>query len=197
MFTVALFSGLPLPLLAVQLLWLNLVTNGIQDVALAFEPGEGNELRQRPRPPQESIFNRVMIERVFISALAIGLVAFYQFETMLDRGYSVEEARNSTLLLMVLFENVHVFNCRSETLSIFQHNQLRNRILLFGTLVAQLIHIGAMYTPWPNNVLGIQPVSIGHWFELLGLALTVTVFMELHKLFLPSCRRADSGTMGR
>ena len=197
LFTVALFSGSPLPLLAVQLLWLNLVTNGIQDIALAFEPGEGNELRQRPRPPQESIFNRMMIERVFISALAIGLVAYYQFETMLDRGYSVEEARNTTLLLMVLFENVHVFNCRSETLSIFQHNPLRNRILLFGTLVAQLIHIGAMYTPWLNNVLGIQPVSIEHWFELLGLALTVTVFMELHKLYLLWCRKADSGNRGR
>jgi magnesium-transporting ATPase (P-type) len=193
LFTMALFSGLPLPLLAVQLLWLNLVTNGIQDVALAFEPGEGDELRQRPRPPKESIFNRMMIERVIISALVIGAVAFYLFKTMLDWGYSVEEARNSTLLLMVLFENVHVFNCRSEMLSIFQHNPLRNRILLFGTLAAQLIHIGAMYTPWINDVLGIQPVSMAHWFELLGLALSVTVIMELHKLYLSWCGRTNAG----
>ena len=184
LFTLALFTGLPLPLLAVQLLWLNLVTNGIQDVALAFEPGEGDELRHRPRPPKESIFNRIMIERVISSALVIGVVAFYLYKTMLDWGYSVEEARNSTLLLMVLFENVHVFNCRSETLSILQHNPLRNRILLFGTLIAQLIHIGAMYTPWISDVLGIQPVSMEHWLELLGLALTVTIVMELHKLWL-------------
>ncbi len=187
LFTLALFTNLPLPLLAVQLLWLNLVTNGIQDVALAFEPGEGDEIRHRPRPPKESIFNRIMIERVISSALIIGIVAFYLYKTMLDWGYTVEEARNSTLLLMVLFENVHVFNSRSETLSIFRHNPLRNRILLFGTLVAQLIHIGAMYTPWINDVLGIQPVSIEHWFELLGLALTVTVVMELHKLYLVWC----------
>jgi magnesium-transporting ATPase (P-type) len=184
LFTMALFTGLPLPLLAVQLLWLNLVTNGIQDVALAFEPGEGDELRHRPRPPKESIFNRIMIERVISSALVIGMVAFYLYKTMLDWGYTVEEARNSTLLLMVLFENVHVFNCRSETLSILQHNPLRNRILLFGTMIAQGIHIGAMYTPWISDVLGIQPVSIEHWLELLGLALTVTVVMELHKLWL-------------
>jgi magnesium-transporting ATPase (P-type) len=192
LFTLALFTGLPLPLLAVQLLWLNLVTNGIQDVALAFEPGEGDELRHRPRPPKESIFNRIMIERVISSALVIGLVAFYLYKTMLDWGYTVEEARNSTLLLMVLFENVHVFNCRSETLSVLQHNPLRNRILLFGTLIAQLIHIGAMYTPWISDVLGIQPVSMEHWLELLGLALTVTIVMELHKLWLWWTGRVNS-----
>ena len=82
--------------------------------------------------PKESIFNRMMIERVITSALVIGIVAFFLFKTLLDWGYSVDEARNATLLLMVLFENVHVFNCRSETLSIFRHSPLRNRILLFG-----------------------------------------------------------------
>lgn len=192
LFTLALFTGLPLPLLAVQLLWLNLVTNGIQDVALAFEPGEGDELRHHPRSPKESIFNRMMIERVIVSALVIGIVAFFLFKTLLDWGYTVEEARNSTLLLMVLFENVHVFNCRSETLSIFQHNPMRNRILLFGTLIAQLIHIGAMYTPWISSVLEIQPVSIEHWLELLGLALTVTIVMEIHKLYLLLCGRTNA-----
>lgn len=184
LFTLALTSGLPLPLLAVQLLWLNLVTNGIQDVALAFEPGEGDELRRPPRSPRESIFNRIMIERVISSALVIGIVAYYLYGSMLEQGYTVEQARGSTLLLMVLFENIHVFNCRSETRSVFRHNPLRNRILLFGTLMAQLIHIGAMYTPWINNVLGIAPVSLTHWLELLLLALTVTVVMELHKLWL-------------
>ncbi|HUE83312.1 MAG TPA: HAD-IC family P-type ATPase [Pyrinomonadaceae bacterium] len=60
-------SNLPLPLLPVQLLWLNLVTNGIQDVALAFEPGEGDVLSRKPRPPRERIFNRLMIERTINS----------------------------------------------------------------------------------------------------------------------------------
>ena len=69
LFALALAAGIALPLLAVQLLWLNLVTNGIQDVALAFEPAEGDELARRPRPPGERIFNRVMIERVLLSAV--------------------------------------------------------------------------------------------------------------------------------
>jgi len=182
LFTLALLSGMPLPLIAVQLLWLNLVTNGIQDVALAFEPGEGDELRYPPRPPQEPIFNRIMIERVVISALVIGGVAFAVFQWLIARGFNLDEARNGTLLLMVLFENVHVFNCRSEVRSVFRHNPLRNPILLFGTAIAQLVHIGAMYTPWLSDVLNIQPVTPEHWLELLGIALTVLVVMELHKL---------------
>jgi magnesium-transporting ATPase (P-type) len=182
LFILALLTGLPLPLLAVQLLWLNLVTNGIQDVALAFEPGEGDELRCRPRPPRESIFNRIMIERVVLSALVIGSVAFLLFQWLLQQGFSVEEARNGTLMLMVLFENIHVFNSRSESRSVFRHNPMRNPLLLFGTAVAQLVHIGAMYTPWISDVLQIQPLSLQHWLILLGLAVTVLVAMELHKL---------------
>jgi len=181
LFTLALLTGLPLPLMAVQLLWLNLVTNGIQDVALAFEPGEGDELRHPPRPPREPIFNRLMIERVVISALVIGTVAYVVFQWLIVRGFTLDEARNGTLLLMVLFENVHVFNCRSEVRSVFRHNPLRNPILLIGTAVAQLVHIGAMYTPWISDVLHIQPVSPQHWLELLGLALSVLIVMELHK----------------
>lgn len=181
LFSLALLTGQPLPLLAVQLLWLNLVTNGIQDVALAFEPAEGNELRQPPRLPDESIFNRVMIERVLVSALVIGVVAFLLFQMLLAQGYTVDESRNGTLLLMVLFENIHVFNCRSETRSVFRHNPLANPVLLAGTLIAQLVHIGAMYTPWISDVLHIQPVSLQHWAQLLVLALSVLLVMELHK----------------
>lgn len=183
LFTLALLFDLPLPLLAVQLLWLNLVTNGIQDVALAFEPGEGDELRKAPRKPKESIFNRLMIERVVLSALVMGSVAFIVFRWFYSNGFTVEEARNGTLLLMVLFENIHVFNSRSETISAFAHNPMRNPLLLFGTIAAQLIHIGAMYTPWLNDVLGIEPVFLDYWLYLLGCALTILIVMELHKFF--------------
>jgi magnesium-transporting ATPase (P-type) len=83
---------------------------------------------------------------------------------------------------MVLFENIHVFNSRSETRSAFRLNPLRNPVLLFGTIIAQTIHIGAMYTPWISDVLTIQPVTPQHWLQLLLLALSVLMVMELHKL---------------
>jgi magnesium-transporting ATPase (P-type) len=182
LFMLAVLMGLPLPLLAVQLLWLNLVTNGIQDVALAFEPGEGDELRRPPRPPQEPIFNRIMIERVLLSAVVMGVVGFLYYGHALAAGHELTEARNSLLLLMVLFENMQAFNSRSETLSVFAHDPLRNKILLVGTVLAQLVHIGAMYTPGLRDVLGLAPVSLSHWLELLVLALGLVVAMELAKL---------------
>ncbi|MGD8484274.1 MAG: HAD-IC family P-type ATPase [Thioalkalispiraceae bacterium] len=181
LFTLSLLAGLPLPLTAVQLLWLNLVTNGIQDVALAFEPGEGDELQRPPRSPREPIFNRLMVERVATVSVVIGLVAFLAFDWLLQQGYSLDEARNSVLLLMVFFENVHVFNSRSETRSIFSLNPLRNIFLLLGTIAAQLIHIGAMYTPGLSEVLAIQPISLANWLHLLQLALIAILASELHK----------------
>jgi P-type Ca2+ transporter type 2C len=181
LFMLALAANVPLPLTAVQLLWLNLVTNGIQDVALAFEPAEGDELTRRPRAPQERIFNRLMIERVALSAAVIGGLAFAVFAWLLSRGVSEGEARNVTLLLMVLFENVQAFNSRSETCSVFRHDPLRNKLLLFGTIAAQLVHVGAMYTPGLREVLGVRPVLLGLWAGLLAIALLILVAMEAYK----------------
>ena len=193
LFALALAANQPLPLVAVQLLWLNLVTNGIQDVALAFEPAEGGELARPPRPPRERIFDRLMIERVGLSAVVIGGLAFGAYQLLLARGLPLEQARNATLLLLVLFENVQAFNSRSETLSVFGHNPLRNKLLFFGTLAAQAIHIGAMYTPGLSTVLGVQPVSLRSWLELLALALVMLVAMEAHKRL----RRQRAMTTGR
>ncbi|OIO71479.1 MAG: ATPase [Zetaproteobacteria bacterium CG12_big_fil_rev_8_21_14_0_65_55_1124] len=181
LFFLSLAFGLPLPLTAVQLLWLNLVTNGIQDVALAFEPREGNEMRQPPRRPSEPIFNRIMVERTLISAMVIGVLAFLTFQTLLAGGMDIDAARNSTLLLMVLFENVHAFNSRSESRSVFYHNPLANPLLLYGTVTAQLIHIAAMYVPGLNTILDMQPVSLLQWLELVPVALVILLVMELHK----------------
>jgi len=189
LFFLALFAAVPLPLVAVQLLWLNLVTNGIQDVALAFEPAEGGEMARPPRPPKEPIFNRLMIERTVIAAGVMGTLAFGLYHWLLSQGWDQEAARNSTLLLMVLFENVFVFNCRSEMRSALRHNPLRNPLLLFGTAAAQLVHIGAMYTPGVKDVLGLEPVSLGHWAALLAIALSLLLVMEVHK----AVRRRLSG----
>jgi magnesium-transporting ATPase (P-type) len=180
--TLSLIAGLPLPLLPVQLLWLNLVTNGIQDVALAFEPGEDDTLERPPRSPREPIFNRLMIERTLVGALVIGVVAFVAFERMLDVGFGETAARGTLLLLMVLFENVHIGNCRSETASLFKLSPLRSPILLTGVIIAFLVHLGSMYLPPAQALLKIAPVSIEIWVVLIGLALTVAVAMELHKL---------------
>jgi magnesium-transporting ATPase (P-type) len=180
----SLLFGTSLPLFPLQLLWLNLVTNGIQDVALAFEPPEGNELKQKARPPNEPIFNRLMIARIVVNAIIMGSLAFAFFKWQIDSGLAEQEARNMTLLLMVLFENVHVLNSRSEKLSIFKQYFFGNKFLLFGMLAAQGIHIMAMYTPGLKELLELSPVSLQQWTGLLAIALLLIVVDELHKYFL-------------
>lgn len=114
-FLLSVILDYPLPLLAVQLLWLNLVTDGIQDCALAFEHGHGNEMKEKPRNPKESIFNSLLIKELLLSGLYIGLVVFGLWIYLLDvLGMDISHARSYVLILMVFFQNVHVFNCRSE-----------------------------------------------------------------------------------
>ena len=188
----ALFAGLPLPLLAVQLLWLNLVTNGIQDVALAFEPSEGDVLNRPARPTSERIFNRLMIERTIVAALAMGCVGFGAFWWMLRAGWTEAAARNALLLLMVVFENVHLGNCRSETKSALRLSPFRSPILLGGALIALLLHVGMMFTPLGREVLHVEPVSLSTFAGLWALALTVFVAMEIHKWTWASRARREA-----
>lgn len=181
LFILALLCNLPLPLGAVQLLWLNLVTNGIQDVALAFEGGEPGVMKRSPRPPGEGLFNRLMIQQSVISGVTMGGLAFAAWYWLLAQGVGVSEARNFVLLLMVLLENVHVFNCRSEGMSAFRVPLKRNRLLIGGVLIAQGVHILVMQMPLMQKVLGVAPVTLSVWSSLLGLATMLLVVMEIFK----------------
>lgn len=182
LFFLAIGAGLPIPLTAVQLLWLNVVTNGIQDVALAFEKAEPRILERPPRPPDEPIFNRTMVEQVLVSGAYIGVLAFAVFFYLYSGlGMSEADARNLTLLLLVLFENIHLLSVRSERRSALAV-PLRNNPLLIGALVAaQGIHILAMYVPGLNAVLEIRPVPWTTWAALLALAATLLAIDEIAK----------------
>ena len=179
----AFFAGtlLPLPFHPVQLLWLNLVTNGIQGIALAFEPAEVGVLRRKPRKPTEPIFNQLMIERTIVAAGVMALVGVEAFGWMIREGWSPDSARNALLLLMVLFENIHIGNCRSETRSAFSLSPLRSPFLLLGALTAFLIHLISLYIPFMQRILRTEPVSLTTWAVLIGLSLTVLVALEIHK----------------
>ena len=181
LFTLALLAGLPLPLLAVQLLWLNLVTNGIQDVALAFEGGEPGVMKKKPRPPSETIINRLMAEETLVSGLYMGVSAFVVWYFLIGAGVDETAARNLVLLLMVLLENVHVFNCRSESVSAFRIPISRNYFVIIAVIAAQGIHILSMYIPFMQDVLGVAPVTFEEWLIFLGIALVLMAVMEAYK----------------
>ena len=182
LFLLSILFNLPMPLIAVQLLWLNLVTGGFQDVALAFEPEEGNELKKPPRPPNEKIFNSLMIKRLLLDGFLIGILAFITFKWLTDHGKEVEEARNITLLLMVLFENIHALNSRSENNSLFQINFFSNSFLIGSVIITQIIHIVAMHLPIISDILQISPIAFKDWVMLLIIALILLITDELFKL---------------
>lgn len=181
LFMLAIPFGLPMPLLPVQLLWLNLVTNGIQDVALAAEKAEGDELSYPPRRPSEPIFDRLMIRRILYSTLIMGVGGFLTFFALVNAGFSEAGARNMLLLLFVLFENVQTFNARSEHHSAFRQGFGANPLLVLSVIGAQAVHIAAMNIPFMRSVLDTAPVTPLEWVALLVIASTLLGAMEVEK----------------
>jgi len=183
LFLMSIFVGLPLPLLAVQLLWLNLVTNGMQDVALAFEGGEPGAMKRPPRKPNEKIFNPQMINQTIASGATMGIITFGLWY-YLNKYTQMDElhARVLILLLMVFMQNFHVFNARSERVSAFKVPLKRNILLVFGVIAAQGIHILSMQIPFMQNILRVEPITISEWLYVLALAVPMILIMEVFKL---------------
>jgi magnesium-transporting ATPase (P-type) len=182
LFVLATVTGLPLPLTAIQLLWLNLVTNGGQDVALAFERREPGLLKRKPRAPNEPIFDALMVRETLISGAFMGGVAFLFWYWAIAQGLGEFQARNLLLFLMVAFENVHVFNCRSEAASAFSIPLRNNWPVVAAAVGAQLVHIGAAFVPGLRETLEVAPISLEAWLLLVPLAGSVLLVMELDKL---------------
>ncbi len=187
MVLLGIIAGLPLPFLPVQLLWINLVTNGIQDVALAFEGGEPGAMLKKPRKPSETIFNPQMIKQTLVVSITISIIVFGLWY-WLNNYTELEEtyARNQLLLLMVFMQNLHAFNSRSETASVFKIPIKRNYLLVFGVLAAQGIHILSMQIPFMQDVLHIAPITITEWLYILALAVPIMLVMEIFKFFTRS-----------
>lgn len=177
----AILMQLPVPLIAVQILWLNLVTNGIQDVALAFEAGEPGVMNHMPRSPKEGIFNRKMIEQVLISSLTMAAICLAFWIFMLRQGWEENAARSMLLTLLVLMQFYHVLNCRSEERSALRIPLRRNRVLAIGMLLALGLHVLATELPFLQSLLRTEPVSLQNWAIMAAMAAAVLVVMEIYK----------------
>jgi magnesium-transporting ATPase (P-type) len=152
-------------------------------MALGVEKAEPGVLKRKARDTKEPIFNKAMMSRVVVGGLYMGVCAFALFYTLLEMGYGEDMARNITLLLMVLFENVSTFNSRSENNSIFKINHFQNKFLWISVIAAQGAHIISMYNPSMQSILSIEPISLDAWIALLCLALTLVAVMEAEKFF--------------
>jgi Ca2+-transporting ATPase len=187
---VALAVGWPLPMLPAQLLWLNLVTNGLQDVALAFEPGEPDVLRRPPRPPGEGILSRVLWWRTGLVGLVMsaGTLAMFWWARYAE-GSSLEEARTVALTTMVVFMAFHLGNARVEHQSALRVSPLANPFLLIAAATALAVHVAALYAPPTQWLLRVTPIDLDAWWRIVAVAVTVVVVVEIDKFLRRVVRR--------
>ena len=172
-------------------LCLNLVTNGLQDVALAFEPGEAGVLKRPPRRPAEGIISRLLWERTFIAGLVMAVGTLYLFWWELQSTEDLGRAQTVALTTMVVFQMFHVGNCRSESRSIFVISPLANPFLFLATAAAFIIHAAALYWPGTQLVLRVEPIELEAWGRIVLVASSIIVAMELHKLLRPAARQSS------
>ena len=181
-FCLSIIFNLPMPLVAIQLLWLNVVTDGIQDFALSFEKAEKGILKEKPRIPSESIFNKVLLKEILVSGLVIGLVVFTTWYLLLNKfNLEVNVARGYIMALMVFIQNIHVFNCRSESKSAFSVPLKNNKLILFGVIASVLLQIIVMEVPFLANLLQTKSIPIIHLVLLFTVATSILIIVEIYK----------------
>ncbi|HET7713050.1 MAG TPA: HAD-IC family P-type ATPase [Patescibacteria group bacterium] len=175
----SLLIGLPLPVIAAQIIWLNLVTDGVSTIPLSLEKKEGDVLKHKPRRPGESIINRLMVSRITLVGLVMMTGTLALFTHNLDRGLAT--AQSSALLVLAAFQWFNVFNARSETESIFKIGLFSNRYVILSTTAAVLLQLGATYLPFMQAVLKTAPLNLTDWIVALSLASSIVLLEEARK----------------
>jgi len=175
------FMGYPIPYIPAQILWLNLVTNGLQDVALAFEPAEKGVLRRHPRNPKEGILSGLMIQRTLLMGVTLAAGTLFLFISSLKAGVPLERARTIALTTMVFFQFYQAFNCRSETRSVLRMSPISNPLLLISMIAAFLAQLSVIYVPAFQWVFRTVPITVIEWVKILVVSTTILLIVEMDK----------------
>ncbi len=183
MFLGALLAGLPMPLTPVQLLWLNLVTNGIQDVTLGFGRGEGDELKHPPRRRLASLIDREALILMVPGALVMTGMAVWLLGQLLADGAPLADARNGVLLMVVLFQNAFLLAIRNLRSPFWRWHQPENGWMFLGIAAALSLHLGAMHWPVTQQLLGLRPVGMEQVLYCLLAGALVLIVTEIAKFF--------------
>lgn len=183
-FILSILFNLPMPLVAIQLLWLNIVTDGLQDFALSFEKAEKDIMNEKPRNVKDSIFNKELLIEVLIAGLTIGLVVFFVWYECINVLHIEESiARGYIMALMVFLQNMHVLNCRSERTSIFKLNLLKNPLIIFSIVSSIVLQFIVMEVENLSVFLKTHSVPIDKLLYLFALSTIVLIVMEIYKYF--------------
>ncbi|EKE19884.1 MAG: hypothetical protein ACD_8C00092G0006 [uncultured bacterium] len=173
----ALLVGFPLPILAAQILWLNLVTDGFLDIALSMEPGEAGKNNEYKKT---FILDGLMLQRMFFMALPMAIGTLYLF----SQNYQVDIAKAWTISLTTLavFQWFNAWNCRSSERSVFGMNPFSNKFLIGATFIVIFLQLMAVYNPFLQKVLRTVPLSGKDWIVIVLVATSILIVEELRKL---------------
>jgi Ca2+-transporting ATPase len=177
----AIATGLPLPYTPAALLWLNVVTNGLQDVALAFELGEPDTLKRSPREESEGIVSRALWERTVLTGLTMAGGSLWLYTYAISQGLSEDAQRGAALTTFVVAMALHAYNARSERRSIVASDPRTNPLLLGAVIGALVLHVGALYWGPTQALLRIGPFGLDAWWRMAVVALSVVAVSEIHK----------------
>ncbi|MGY6499783.1 MAG: cation-translocating P-type ATPase [Acidimicrobiales bacterium] len=191
---VALVLDWPLILVPAQLLWANLVTKGLQDLALAFEPGEPDVLDHPPRARREPVLNAVLWWRTLLVGAVMGAGTLVMFDWAHSGEDTLVAAQTVALTTLVVFQAFHLGSSRSERRSILQVPVSSNRFLLYAQVGALALHVGALHFPPTQFVLRVEPIGLDAWVRLVAVAATVLVVVEIDKAVRRGLDRRRSTT---
>ncbi len=186
--TGALILGYPLPLLAAQIIWLNFVTDGFLDVALAMEPKESGLLSGTFEPPKKYLVDGLMVRRMIFMALPMmfGTLFLFQkyFESDMGKAWTI------SLTTLAVFQWFNAWNCRSESRSVFQMNFFSNKYLLGATAIVMSLQMLAVYNPFFQRFLHTVPLTLSEWLMAITVATSIIWMEEIRKFFY---RRRNEG----
>ncbi|RSM85126.1 carbonate dehydratase [Kibdelosporangium aridum] len=176
---VAIVVGAVLPILPVQILWINMTTAVFLGLTLAFEPKEPGIMRRPPRSPKQPLLTRDLIRRIVLVSIVLVAAAFLMFDGLLDAGAPVAEARTAAINVFVFVQIAYLISCRSL-------DRLRlggwNRWLVMGIGLMVLLQILITYVPVLNTLFHTAPLDVGVWLLILAASVAAFVVVEVDKL---------------
>jgi len=177
---IGLLMGLKSPLLAIQLLWINLVTDSIPAIALGLEPASKDIMNKKPRDPKKGIFADGLWSKIFIEGTMIGVLTLLAF-FIGNRLYGLEVGRTMAFLSLGLLELVHAFNIKSEE-SIFKVGIFSNKYLVLAFIVGTLLQIGVVIVPVIADIFKLVPLNATQWLYTIAISISPLLIMELQKM---------------
>ena len=177
----ALLAGYPLPLAAVQILWINIVTESTLTVNLVMDPPEGDEMRRAPVSRNERLLDNTMLWRIAMLTPMAVAATFGWFAWRQSQGTPYDLVRTETFTVLALCQWFNVLNCQSATRSALQFGILRNRWLIGGLGLSIALHAAVLYWAPLNGLFHTVPIAFADLFLLVALASSVLWVEELRK----------------